>query len=142
MSSALVVPVLLLVLLAPGEAGEAACSAQQMQGAWLASLATSCRPRPTLLSLGDLVTPAPGHTLAHPTHVEVDRCAGSCSQGQYINDLTFKGIYYFIDKCMYIWGSRHDICFILCFQHVLLLLSSNIKVCDILIHASAYDFLS
>ena len=83
----MLVPVL-LVMLAPGEAGEAACSAQQMQGAWLASLSTSCRPRPTLLSLGDLVTPAPGHTLAHPTHIEVDRCAGSCSQGTYINDLT------------------------------------------------------
>ena len=89
--SPMLAPVL-LVLLAPGEAGEAACSAQQMQGAWLASLSTACRPRPTLLSLGDLVTPAPGHTLAHPTHVEVDRCAGSCSQGQSINDLTLRVI--------------------------------------------------
>ena len=98
MSSTLVVPLLLVLMLAPGEAGEAACSAQQMQGAWLASLSTSCRPRPTLLSLGDLVTPAPGHTLAHPTHIEVDRCAGSCSQGTYINDLTLtiKGISYYM----------------------------------------------
>ena len=31
MSSALVVPLLLVLMLAPGEAGEAACSAQQMQ---------------------------------------------------------------------------------------------------------------
>ena len=96
--SPMLVPLLLVLMLAPGEAGEAACSAQQMQGAWLASLSTSCRPRPTLLSLGDLVTPAPGHTLAHPTHIEVDRCAGSCSQGSSINDLTLtiKGISYYM----------------------------------------------
>ena len=61
--------------------GLSSCSNAQMQAAWMSKMdpATSCQPRPAIISLSE-VAPDLGHSLSAPTHVEVARCGGSCPQ--------------------------------------------------------------
>ena len=61
--------------------GLSSCSNAQMQAAWMSKMdpATSCQPRPYIISLSE-VAPDLGHSLSAPTHVEVARCGGSCPQ--------------------------------------------------------------
>ena len=55
------------------------CSQRQMQDAWMRTMSEDikCRPRPTIIPV---TVTSPHHTIMSPTHVQVNRCSGSCPQ--------------------------------------------------------------